>query len=87
MLELPNALQRKICLSQLIGIEGLVSIQIYGFDSVCPIANEDLARSTGETARRMNAALRTSELSVQQRFPILYDQQFSDARLRLKAPS
>ena len=35
-------------LSQLIGIEDLISIQIEGFDPVFPIANEDLPRSTEE---------------------------------------
>ncbi|MBT6481278.1 MAG: DUF3501 family protein, partial [Gammaproteobacteria bacterium] len=48
MLEYPDEAERKIRLSQLIGIEELISIQIEGFDPVYPIANEDLPRSTGE---------------------------------------
>ena len=48
MLEFPDESERKVRLSQLIGIEELVSIQIDGFDPVYPIANEDLARSTDE---------------------------------------
>lgn len=48
MLEFPDETERKIRLSQLIGIEELISIQIDGFDPVYPIANEDLPRSTDE---------------------------------------
>ena len=48
MLEFPDESERKIRLSQLIGIEELISIQIDGFDPVYPIANEDLPRSTDE---------------------------------------
>jgi hypothetical protein len=48
MLEYPDEAERKIRLSQLIGIEELISIQIEGFDPVYPIANEDLPRSTDE---------------------------------------
>ncbi|MFT4861689.1 MAG: hypothetical protein ACI95C_000899 [Pseudohongiellaceae bacterium] len=48
MLEYPDAAERKQRLSQLIGIEELISIQIEGFDAVYPIANEDLKRSTEE---------------------------------------
>jgi hypothetical protein len=48
MLEYPNEEERKLRLSQLIGIEELISIQINGFDPVYPIANEDLPRSTEE---------------------------------------
>ncbi len=48
MLEYPDEEERKLRLSQLIGIEELVSIQIDGFDPVYPIANEDLPRSTEE---------------------------------------
>ncbi|MBT5719643.1 MAG: DUF3501 family protein [Gammaproteobacteria bacterium] len=48
MLEYPDEAERKIRLSQLIGIEELISIQIKGFDPVYPIANEDLPRSTDE---------------------------------------
>lgn len=48
MLEYPDEEERKIRLSQLIGIEELISIQIDGLDPVYPIANEDLPRSTDE---------------------------------------
>ena len=48
MLEYPDENERKVMLSQLIGIEDLISIQIEGFDPVFPIANEDLPRSTEE---------------------------------------
>lgn len=48
MLEFPDESERKIRLSELIGIEESISIQIDGFDPVYPIANEDLARSTDE---------------------------------------
>ncbi|NKB32189.1 MAG: DUF3501 family protein [Pseudomonadales bacterium] len=48
MLEYPDQLERTERLSQLIGIEELISIQIEGHDPVYPIANEDLARSTDE---------------------------------------
>lgn len=48
MLEYPDETERKQRLSQLIGIEELISIQIDGFDPVYPIANEDLPRSTEE---------------------------------------
>ena len=48
MLEFPDESERKVRLSQLIGIEELISIQIDGFAPVYPIANEDLARSTDE---------------------------------------
>ncbi|MBL4574191.1 MAG: DUF3501 family protein [Gammaproteobacteria bacterium] len=48
MLEFPDEAERKVHLSQLIGIEELISLQIDGFDPVYPIANEDLARSTDE---------------------------------------
>ncbi len=48
MLEYPDAIERKERLSQLIGIEELISIQIEGFGAVYPIANEDLPRSTDE---------------------------------------
>jgi len=48
MLEYPIESERKIRLSQLIGIEELISIQIDNFDPVYPIANEDLPRSTDE---------------------------------------
>ncbi len=48
MLEYPDAEERKLRLTQLLGIEELISIQIEGFDPVFPIANEDLPRSTDE---------------------------------------
>ncbi len=48
MLEYPDENERKLVLSQLIGIEDLISIQVEGFDPVFPIANEDLPRSTEE---------------------------------------
>ena len=48
MLEYPNPEERQERLSQLIGIEELVSIEIKGHDSVYPIANEDLPRSSDE---------------------------------------
>jgi len=48
MLEYPDPEERRERLSQLIGIEELISIQIDGFDPVYPIANEDLPRSTEE---------------------------------------
>ena len=46
MLEYPDEEERRERLSQLIGIEELISIQIDGCDPVYPIANEDLPRST-----------------------------------------
>ncbi len=46
MLEYPDPVERKQRLSQLIGIEELISIQVAGFDAVYPIANEDLPRTT-----------------------------------------
>ena len=48
MLEYPNPEERQERLSQLIGIEELVSIEIEGHDRVYPIANEDLPRSSDE---------------------------------------
>ena len=48
MLEYPNPEERQKRLSQLIGIEELVSIEIEGQERVYPIANEDLARSSDE---------------------------------------
>ena len=48
MLEYTDEEERRTRLSQLIGIEDLISIQIDGFDPVFPIANEDLPRSTDE---------------------------------------
>ncbi|MFT6095007.1 MAG: hypothetical protein ACJA2Q_002914 [Pseudohongiellaceae bacterium] len=48
MLEFPNEAQRRERLSQLIGIEDIISIQIADMDPVFAIANEDLPRSTNE---------------------------------------
>ena len=48
MLEYPNPEERQERLSQLIGIEELVSIEIKGHDRVYPIAHEDLPRSSDE---------------------------------------
>ena len=48
MLEYPDAEERSQRLSQLIGIEELISIQIDDLTPVYPIANEDLPRSTDE---------------------------------------
>ena len=48
MLEYPDPDERAERLSQLIGIEEMISIQIEGHDAVYPIANEDLPRSTDE---------------------------------------
>lgn len=46
MLEYPDEAERRVRLSQLIGIEELISIRIGDCDAVYPIANEDLPRST-----------------------------------------
>jgi hypothetical protein len=48
MLEYPDPEERAERLSQLIGIEEMISIQIDGHAAVYPIANEDLPRSTEE---------------------------------------
>ena len=48
MLEYPNPEERQERLSQLVGIEELVSVEIKGHDRVYPIANEDLPRSSDE---------------------------------------
>jgi len=48
MLEYPDEEERSLALSQLIGIEELISIQIDGFSPVYPVTNEDLTRSTEE---------------------------------------
>jgi hypothetical protein len=48
MLEYPDQAERRERLSQLIGIEELISIRIGDCDPVYPIANEDLPRSTAE---------------------------------------
>lgn len=46
MLEFPDPEQRKEWLAKLIGIERMTWIQVAGFETVFPIANEDLARET-----------------------------------------
>ena len=48
MLEFGDVALRKERLSQLVGIENLVWLQVEGFDKVYAIANEDLERSTEE---------------------------------------
>ncbi len=48
MLEYPDEAERRERLSQLVGIEELISIQIGDHDAVYPIANEDLPRSTAD---------------------------------------
>ena len=48
MLEYPDVEERKAALSQLLGIEDKVWIQVKGFDKVYAIANEDLDRTTEE---------------------------------------
>lgn len=46
MLEYPDPEERRERLSQLVGVEELISIKIGSCDPVYPICNEDLARST-----------------------------------------
>lgn len=48
MVEFPDAEERKVWLSKLIGIERQTWVQVTGFDKVYPIANEDLERETEE---------------------------------------
>jgi hypothetical protein len=48
MLEYPDETERRERLSQLIGIEELISIRIGDCDPVYPVANEDLPRTTAE---------------------------------------
>jgi hypothetical protein len=48
MLEFPNAEERKIWLSKLIGVERQTWVQIQGYEPVLAIANEDLERETAE---------------------------------------
>ncbi len=48
MVEFPDEAERRKKLSQLIGIEKAVWVQVEGFDKVIPIANEDLDRETEE---------------------------------------
>ena len=46
MVEYPDVGERKAALTNLVGIEQSLYVQINGFDRVRPIANEDLDRST-----------------------------------------
>lgn len=48
MVEFPDIEERKIALSQLIGIEARTYVQVDGHDKVYPIADEDLERDTEE---------------------------------------
>jgi hypothetical protein len=48
MMEYEDEQERKAALSQLLGIEAAIWIQVEGYDKVNPIANEDLERSTEE---------------------------------------
>lgn len=48
MMEYDDVEERKVALSQLVGIEASIYMQVEGFDKVRPIANEDLERSTEE---------------------------------------
>jgi hypothetical protein len=48
MIEVPDLQQRKLALSQLIGIEDRVWMKVDGFDPVHAIADEDLERETDE---------------------------------------
>ncbi|MCU7810523.1 MAG: DUF3501 family protein [Candidatus Thiodiazotropha sp. (ex Notomyrtea botanica)] len=48
MMEYVDEEERKAALSQLIGVEKHIWVQVDGFDKVRPIANEDLERSTEE---------------------------------------
>ncbi|MCU7850657.1 MAG: DUF3501 family protein [Candidatus Thiodiazotropha sp. (ex Monitilora ramsayi)] len=48
MMEYVDEEERKAALSQLIGVESHIWVQVEGFDKVRPVANEDLERSTEE---------------------------------------
>jgi hypothetical protein len=48
MMEYDDVDERRVALSQLLGIEESIWMQVEGFDKVHPIANEDLERSTDE---------------------------------------
>ena len=48
MVEFPDVEERKAMLSQLVGIEDKVYVQVADFDRVHPIADEDLERDTEE---------------------------------------
>jgi len=46
MVEFDDVAERKVALSQMIGIDKAVWVQVAGFDKVRPISNEDLERET-----------------------------------------
>jgi hypothetical protein len=46
MMEYDDVEERRVALSQLVGIESRIWVQVEGYDKVRPIANEDLERST-----------------------------------------
>lgn len=48
MIEYEDAKERRQALSRLIGIERCIQIKVEGFESVKPIANENLERETGQ---------------------------------------
>ena len=48
MIEYPDEHERRVALSELIGIERKTWVQVEGFDPVFAIANEDLVRETEE---------------------------------------
>jgi hypothetical protein len=48
MMEYDDLVERRAALSQLVGIEESIWMQVEGFDKIRPIANEDLERSTEE---------------------------------------
>ena len=48
MMEYDDVEERKVALSQLVGVETSIWMQVDGLDKVRPIANEDLERSTEE---------------------------------------
>jgi hypothetical protein len=69
MVEFDDVAERKVALSQMIGIDKAVWVQVAGFDKVRPISNEDLERETQdktssvhfmrfELSREMVAALK-----------------------------
>jgi hypothetical protein len=69
MVEFDDVAERKVALSQMIGIDKAVWVQVAGFDKLRPISNEDLERETQdktssvhfmrfELSREMVAALK-----------------------------
>jgi len=48
MMEYADVEERRVALSQLVGIEAAIFVQVEGFGRVAPIANEDLERSSPE---------------------------------------